>query len=60
MTQGRTYLPILSTTTTGKGCSTSPDYGMVEPYVIRRQGPTRDVRIKPLFCIPTLAHIEIQ
>lgn len=59
MTRARTYLPILSTTTTGKGCSISPDYGMVEPYVIRRQGPTRDVRIKPLFCIPTLAHIEI-
>jgi radical SAM protein with 4Fe4S-binding SPASM domain len=37
----------------------SPDYGMVEPYVIKRQGPTRDVKIKPLFCIPTLAHIEI-
>jgi radical SAM protein with 4Fe4S-binding SPASM domain len=54
--QSRTYLPLL---TASKGCATTPDYGMVEPYVIQRQGPTKDVRIKPLFCIPTLAHIEI-
>ncbi len=61
--QHRTMLPLLSTTkaggTAGKGCGTSPDYGMVDPYVITRTGPTRDVTIKPLFCIPTLAHIEI-
>jgi radical SAM protein with 4Fe4S-binding SPASM domain len=58
MTSTRTYLPLLSSPGTGCG-SKSPDYGMVDPYVIRRDGPTRDVTIKPLFCIPTLAHIEI-
>lgn len=58
-TQSRIHLPLVSTNSTGKGCGTCPDYGMVEPYVIRRKGPTQDVRIKPLFCIPTLAHIEI-
>jgi radical SAM protein with 4Fe4S-binding SPASM domain len=33
---------------------------MQEPYLIQRNGPTDpDKRIKPLFCIPTLTHIEI-
>lgn len=62
-TRPRIYLPLLSTTgpagASGSSCGKSPDYGMVDPYVISRKGPTGDVRIKPLFTIPTLAHIEI-
>jgi pyrroloquinoline quinone biosynthesis protein E len=58
----RTYLPVVSVTgpakAAGGSCST-PSYGMVDPYLIERKGPTRDVQIKPLFTIPTLAHIEI-
>ena len=61
--QHRTLLPLITSTenrgTTGRSCGTTPDYGMVDPYVITRTGPSRNVRIKPLFCIPTLAHIEI-
>jgi AdoMet-dependent heme synthase len=59
MTQSpvRPLLPIIEVT--GGGGAKTPNYGMVEPYVIQRDGPRRDVKIKPLFCIPTLAHIEI-
>lgn len=57
-TQPRKLLPLL--TSSGKtGCGSTPAYGMVDPYVIQRAGPSRDVQIKPLFTIPTLAHIEI-
>lgn len=38
----------------------TPAYGMQEPYLIKRKGPaTPEKKIKPFFCIPTLAHIEI-
>lgn len=40
--------------------SSQKRYGMQEPYLIQRKGPTDSTkRIKPLFCIPTLTHIEI-
>ena len=58
--QQRRLIPIATIAPgAGSGCSTDPSYGMVDPYVIQRDGPRRDVRIKPLFSIPTLAHIEI-
>jgi radical SAM protein with 4Fe4S-binding SPASM domain len=56
----RTLIPVISeSTANGHGCGSDPSYGMVDPYVIQRAGPSRDVRIEPLFTIPTLAHIEI-
>lgn len=60
MATSRLELPVLNQRNGGSGCGVTPAYGMVEPYLIQRSGP-RDAnkRIKPLFCIPTLAHIEI-
>lgn len=54
----RKLLPLI-TNSGGSGCGSTPAYGMVDPYVIQRDGPNRDVKIEPLFSIPTLAHIEI-
>ena len=53
---GRKLLPL---TVANKSNPSLPNYGMQEPYLIDRGGPTANARIKPLFCIPTLAHIEI-
>lgn len=42
------------------GCGSSPAYGMKEPFLIKRNGPTVPTKkIKPFFSIPTLAHIEV-
>lgn len=44
----------------GCGQCGSPAYGMRDPYLIQRAGPVNTTSyIKPFFCIPTLAHIEI-
>ncbi|WP_158527158.1 radical SAM/SPASM domain-containing protein [Sinorhizobium meliloti] len=67
MTQGVSAsdrLSILACGESAGGCSTcSPagahPHGILPPFLIQRSGPRTPKKLKPLFCIPTLAHIEI-
>ena len=57
------FLPETKGCSSG-GCGTTATqaapYGIVKPYMIQRTGPADPAaRIKPLFCVPTLSHIEI-